>query len=331
MVPGLVTSPEQLDRLDISIIRELTQAQSILPARPGVKPSYREVARKIHASPGTVRNRIYSMYSDGVVKGSTVYVNPNLLGLSVGAFAADVSASESKQAVVERLKLVEGVLFIQDFHGTLVGIAFVCEDLRAIQKRLSLFKSIIGGDNGLFSRVPYPPCPTDLTKREWGLVARLSRGSFDTFASLARELGVTTVTLRRGIAKLVASRAILSVPTMDYQSIRGSVPADAIVRYTTPQARREAEGKVLQLVSDSLIYAGIWDEFGMYSMVLPNLASVKVLGSAIRKFSGVESARVELVDEHIDIASGLGEYVERRLGGSRKTEGQAQAAELRGF
>jgi DNA-binding Lrp family transcriptional regulator len=301
-----------MDELDVRILRELTQASTVLPARPGLRASYRNIARGLAVSPGTVRNRVNRMYSSGVLTGSSVYANPNLLGLDAGAYALEVSPQRPKREVVDRLRNLEGVFFIQNFRGSFVGIAFVYEGEAARAAKLAAINRIAGAETGAFSRVVYPPCGTTLSRSEWRLVSRLVRRGFRTYAVLARELGVSVRTLKRRISKLVTTRAILSTPTMDYRALTGCVPADLMVVFGSPDTRPEAEREVFRLVGGWMIYAGVWADFGLYSLLLPRVSTMTEIADRVPHIRGVSTSRIELVDEHIDRVDALQEYVDRQ-------------------
>jgi DNA-binding Lrp family transcriptional regulator len=98
------------------------------------------MARKLHVSSGTIWNRIRSMYASGFLLGSSVYFNPSLLGLKGGAYAFDVPSLASKIQIIERLKLLDYVLFIHNFSGTLVGIFFVYMTKKKFKGDLRRFK-----------------------------------------------------------------------------------------------------------------------------------------------------------------------------------------------
>ena len=302
-----------MDNLDVRILRELTQANTVVPASPALRTSYRNIARATKVSPGTVRNRLRRMCGSGVLTGSSVDANPNLLGLEAGAYALEVSPRHRKQHVVDRLRALEGVFFIQNFRGTLLGTAFVYENEAARQRTISQMHRAAGASRGNFSRVVYPPCDLEPSPPEWRLVARLMRGGFPTFAALARELNTSVRTIKRRVARLVKAHAILSVPTMDYRALTGCVPADLIVSFASPGNRPEAEREILGLVSDRMIFAGVWAGFGMYSLILPKVSTATQVADQVARLPGVAMARIEFVDEHIDQVRDLLKYVDRRL------------------
>lgn len=315
-----------MDGLDVRILRELTQANSVYPARPGLGVSYRSIARTLSVSPGTVRNRVLRMTTAGVLTGSSVYANPNLLGLEVGAYAVEVSPRRSKREVVDRLRKIEGVYFLQNFRGDLLGVVLAYPDEGSRERAIGMVNRIAGAKSGVFSRVSYPPCHMTPTRSEWKLVARLVRGPFPTYAALARELGVSVRTIKRQLAKMVHARAVLSVPTMDYRALSGCVPVDLLVAYASPSLRHEAERKVLGLVGDRMIFAGVWADFGMYSLILPKVSAATQIAEEAARIPGVGMSRAEIVDEHIDQVQVLWKYVDRQVALHHPARGRPASA-----
>jgi len=312
--------PSHMDELDTRILRELTQATGVFPARAGFRASNRAIARALHVSPGTVRNRIHRMSAAGVLTGSSVYANPNLLGLESAAYAVEVSPGRKKGEVVDRLRGLEEIYFIQNFRGNFLGLAFVFSDEPSRAKTVEEIHQITGARGGVFSRVHHPPCSVGLAPPEWRVLSRLTRGSFSTYAALARELGASTRTIKRRVAKLVRSRAILSVPTLNYRALSGCVPVDLVVAFTSPAARHEAERKILALVGNRMIFAGMWSDFGLFSLLLPSVSTATRLADEVPRVPGVRTALVEIVEDHIDQVGALHRYVDRRWTASQVPE-----------
>ncbi len=300
-----------LDKLDIAIIRELTQAGLILPGRPGFEPSYREIAKKLGVPFGTVRNRISGMYRSGVLKGSTIFPNPNLFGLKAGALTMDLARSGKKSDAIEKLKQVPGVGFVHDFLGTKAWTVFVYTDETDLQSKLERFRAIAGGAEGVFSRIPYPPCPPSVSPEEAALISQLARKGLKSYAELSSELGVPIRTLKRRMSSLVQQRAILSLPLVNYHSIEGCVPADLLIFFKDQEARAYGEPKILQLVKDYAILAGLFDIVGMCSLIVPKLASLRDLEDQVSQIEGVRKVWVEIVDRHIDQVYAFEAYLEK--------------------
>ena len=305
-----------MDHLDIRILRQLSQAHTVWPAKPGLVSSYRGIARQLGASPGTVRNRIRGMVRTGFLREMQVYVNPTVLGLSSGSYAVEVPPDRSKAGVIDRLGQVEGVVFFENFHGTLLGIGLTYPDDHGLQRTLAQIDGIVGS-TGVFSRVEHPPSSASLAPSEWTLVARLMRGRFLTYPQLARENGLSVRTLKRRLARLVAVGAILTFPRMDYRALLGGVTADLLVSYGDAGARPETRSRILRRVEEWLIFAGVWEDFEVYRLILPNVPLATHLAEEVGRMEEVRLVRAELVDGVADHFDGLRSRVEQRAAAGR--------------
>jgi DNA-binding Lrp family transcriptional regulator len=301
-----------LDRLDVSILRELTQAGKVLPGRPGVGPSNREISRKLGLPPATINYRIRRMYSSGVLRGSSILLNPRLVGLRYGAYVVDVSALLDKPSVVDRLKRVEGALYIHDFVNSLVWVGVAYEDDWSLESKLAVIREIVGAE-GVFSSIPYPPPRGSISRSEAKLALRLLRRGFTSYGELAKALGVSLRTLQRQLSKLVGEGAVYSLPRVDYRAMTNCVPVDLNILFKDAETGRTSAAKVLPVVGDYLVFAALWDTLGMCSLILPDVETMYRIAATVKHFEGVASARVDIVREHIDQASMLAPYVERWL------------------
>jgi DNA-binding Lrp family transcriptional regulator len=276
------------------------------PAKVGLRSSYRGIARRLGVSPNTVRDRMAKMYASGILGGTSVYVNPSLLALSGGAYAVDVSPELSKEKMLDRIKSMDDLLFIHNFRGSLIGIAFAYADEKDLMKKLAAFNKLVSSKNGgILTRTQYPRCTAELTDPEWKLISRLTERPFRTYTELARELRVSVRTLKRMMNKIVEEGAVLSVPKLDYRAITGGVPADLIVVFGELGAREEAEKRIMNLVNDYMIFIGYGDVYVVYNLVVPKMSMATELALAIKRIEGVKDVRAELVDEHIDITNSL--------------------------
>ena len=229
----------RLDALDTAILRELMQARLVLPARPGINPSFREMARKLGVPHGTLRYRIRRFYSSGVITGSSVFPNPNLLGLKSGACTMDVSPLLQKEEVVKELQHVENVVFVHNFVGSLVWATFTYDSEESLQKRLAAMREIAGVE-GLFSQIPFPPCSVEPSRAEAEFLLYLTSNGFSTDAEAAKKLGVSAKTVQRRLSRLVDGNALLSLPRLNYSALKDCVPADLLILFRNQDAVRNS-------------------------------------------------------------------------------------------
>ena len=310
---------DRLDGFDVRIIQELTQAQTLLAGHPGLAGSYREIARKVDLPPSTVRGRIQRMYRAGVLRGSSLYPNPTLLGLRVGAYTFEVAPTLRKREVVERLKLLDGVWFLQNFTGPLVGLVFVYGEDETAEQKLSEIDRVAGAIPWRFADLPFPSSSIVLSPSDRVLIARLVRGSFPSYDGLARDTGLSARTIKRKLSRLTRGLALFSLPTLDYRSVRGAVPADIVVAYSTPAKRPESDARILRMLREHVVFVGLWSSYSLYSMMLPSVSTLAEIVERVGRVPGVESLRSGFVDEHIDQSSLFGRYLDRSAESSRSS------------
>ena len=315
-----------MDPLDIRIVRQLSQSGTVWPATPGLPESYRAIGRAIGVSPGTVRNRVREMSRTGFLQGTSVYPNVNLLGLRSGSYAIEISPSLRKRDVLEELGKVDGAVFFENFRGNELGIGLAYADERDLEETLGRIDRIARCARGSFSRVQHPPVSGVPKVPEWRLLSRLMASGFASYGQLAREQGVSVRTLKRRIANLQRTGAMLSFPKLDYRAVVGGVTAELFVFFADPAAKSAAESRILARLEDWLIYAGIWEEFDDYRLVLPNSSIAPELADEVRRFEGVRFARIEFVDSVIDVLGILRRLVERHAESARGADVLARTA-----
>lgn len=271
--------------------------------------SFRSIAKKLKVSEGTVRNRVRRMCASGFLAGRTVIANPALLGLAMGVYSLHVSPMRSKQGSIDELRLVDGVISIRDHHGAHLSILFVYDNERTLRRRLSLFDLVTGADDGDFGQIALPPCPYVPTPRDWRLVRCLCRFGTTSTEELAFMLSTSTRTVKRSLSKLSRSGAILCVLNLDYRRVVSGIPANLIVRFATSRQSVNVEDEILEALGDSSFHAARWDYAAVYELIVPSPYVASHLAKRIAQIEGVEGARVELVDEHIDRTRALADYL----------------------
>ncbi|MFI5420255.1 MAG: AsnC family transcriptional regulator [Nitrososphaerales archaeon] len=308
-----------MDKLDIAIIRELTQGGLILPGKPGFTPSYRDLSKKLGIPFGTIRNRINNMYKLEFLKGTSMYPNPNLFKWLAGAYTLIVPPELNKAQVFDNLKSVEGFLSAHNFLGNKAWITFVYRDVQDLERTLNLIKKI-AGPVGTFSRIPFPPCPDSITEAEARLMLHLSKNGLASYAELGKSLNLSTRTIMRRISKLSRENMIVSLAKLDYSKIAGAVPADLLIFFENDKARAAGEPKVLDLVKDYLLLAALFDVVGMCSLVLPNAILLKELAEKVGQIDGLKESSIDIVVEHAHDPKVLVQQLEKQLT-ALKTQG----------
>lgn len=131
--------------LDVKIFRELATDKEAYSLQFDIRKSYANISMKLGVDEDTVRNRIDKFQQTGFLRGWTVLVNPNLIGLSIAQIFLDIPHELSKPDLIEKLKKIDGVLSIIDCFGSsksnpfrsqkeirsgLCGVSSDCKDTR---------------------------------------------------------------------------------------------------------------------------------------------------------------------------------------------------------
>jgi DNA-binding Lrp family transcriptional regulator len=307
-----------MDKIDVAIIRELTQGGLVLPGKPGFAPSYREVSMKIGIPFTTVSSRINLMYKLGVLRGSFFYPNPNLFKLNTAAYTTHISEELDKADAFRKLKSFDAIISAHDFLGRMAWITFVFSDEQDLERKLSALKKIAGAE-GILSRIPFPPCTDSFSKSEALLMLHLTTKGLESYAGLARNLETSTRTLVRRMSKIAKENMILSIPNVDYSAMEGSVPADLLFFFANEQARATGEPKILELVKDYVIFGALFDIVGMCSLILPNAVLLKEIEGKVKQIDGVMQSYIEIVVEHFHQPKILAECLEKEIQGRSKS------------
>jgi len=128
----------RLDDIDLAIIKRLTQS---------ARTSFRKIAQELSISPDTVINRYAGLQEKGVIRGSTIIINPKKLGYqAMAVFLIDTApphivATESTPAdsslILDKLIKMRNIIVatktVGDHDLLAIGVALDFEHLTQIR------------------------------------------------------------------------------------------------------------------------------------------------------------------------------------------------------
>ncbi len=318
-----------MDKLDIAIIREMVVEASSLTLQPNIKQSYRLLARKLGVTKDTVRNRLRRLEA-GFLTGWRVGINPSLLGYSGSFVFFDVRPPSLKPRVLEEVRRLPGMLWFADCTEGFIGCALAYKDADSLKStlqkisRMSNAETLVGGSGRL------PTCNLRLSKIDWSIVQDVQREPRRPYSETAKTLGVSTRTVRRRLDRMIEEHALFLMPSMNMEELQGSIAVNLTISYTSPEFKRDVDGKVISEFWDYLALAHLNStEHGWYVLILPNLPKVE----EVRKLATVlPGARNVLVNPIVDFVNVLGETfrddLERILTRPRVLAGPAQSGRV---
>lgn len=131
----------KMDKIDLAIIDKLTK---------NARTSFRRIAEDLGVSPDTVISRYVALQKDGVIRGSTIVLNPKKIGYqAMAAFMIDISpahimATESTPAdssfildkLIQMPNIIVATKTVGDNDLLAIGVALDFEHLDKIRNEI---------------------------------------------------------------------------------------------------------------------------------------------------------------------------------------------------
>src|SRR2546428_9417771 len=183
------------------------------------KKSYSEMAAKLGVDEETVRNRVKHLKDTGLLIGYRLVPNPALLGRTFASLRIEFQDRESKQVAIPHLAKVEGVINIGSTYDKSVLVTLLANQYQDFSKL------IVGmGVEGEVSWVPGLGIRTTkyhMAKLDWEVVSLLLRDAERKLDEVAKQLKVSTRTVKRRLNLMMKEAAIFTMPMVDLRKTEG--------------------------------------------------------------------------------------------------------------
>ena len=302
-----------MDRLDARIMGVLLAGD---PASPSFRPPFRSVARKLGVDENTVRKRLAKLRSSGILRGWLVAVNPTLLGQRVVLVWLQVGRAAGKTEILQQLSLVDGVSLVLNYFGPALGLHLYYPDERALDRRLGLI-SRIALATGLERReVTFPTSTAHLRRIDWRIVRSVERHPWKPYVAIAREVGVSSATVKRRLARLNRSKALYLLAEIDPRATEGTLMAHLFVFYDDPSRRVQIDDAIRQEIAEELAFAELDEpDIGFYALRISSLSRVSELQARLEQMPGVRRAKLELLEEIVPCPQVQESFIQRGASG----------------
>ena len=326
-----------MDEVDVRILREL--AQNPPTAHPGThfRRSFAVTAKNVGVDEDTVRKHVRWFHDVGLIERWRTVVNPTLFGGGEVALRVDVNPPTSKDDVVEKLRLLPGVVLLVRFYGTLIAVVLRYYDEAALRKLVELVKRIAEADRLHAARIPFPPCGIRVSKTDWDVLRTLHDNPRKPYVAVSRELGLSSRTVRRKLRRIAEEGAAFAFPALNPRAVPGGVMAALFVTYPA-ELKREIDRRIATELD-----AYLWHVFHMlpfepseplpcsFNLILPNVASAREVLRWTKRIPGVREARIDLFEEIETSFEPFDEELEKRIGRlpARPMKGARRRADVR--
>ena len=292
-----------VDALDVRILRELVWGLALSPLALNLRISLGDLARKLGADEGTVRNRVRGYRESGFIREWRTILNPTLLGGQEIAVWLGPAASIPKDKVVEAARLLPGVAIINLYHGDDLEVIVRSRDEASGLRAVEMFLRFAEPQWRLVGRIQFPPCDLELSATDRAILRSLEAAPRKSAVAVSHELGIATRTVRRRLHRLIDGQAVFALPRIDPKALRGDLMVGLLVTCSADR-RRETVAALFAELDEHLwharhavpLHANAYHP-SFYHLFVPNLAKARELLRRAHDLPGVAECRLELFED----------------------------------
>ena len=287
-----------MDELDVKILRALISESRASPSSAEVRLSLRAIAARIGADDMTVNYRYKRLQKSGALSDWHLILNPSFFGRSVLDVVVDVQPESEKADMIRKLKLVDGVFMILNFFGRALKILTMYSTNESRSRTVELISRITNAERITQSRMPLPLSRTKLlTETDVKIIGALSKDARKSSALVAKELGLSTRTVRNRTDRLRQENTIFTFPSLNIYGIPGLIPVYLSYTYCNG-AKSSVARAMLTHFESSYLWGGFYDpDRGFIMLDAPTMGDVPRILEWAKSQPGVASARIDIPTE----------------------------------
>lgn len=302
-----------MDGLDVAIIRELMQEDVASPLTNDPMRSLRAIAAKLGVDKDTVRARLAHLEARRFQLRSGVMIHPALARLRFAQVWVEGVAPAQKRAWVERLREHPNLLVVTDYVGDAVNLAALRPEEVSPEAFLATLPPVAARASTTYREMRMPPCAVSLTAADRRIVDALASGASRGHAEVAQATGLGAKTVQRRLSRMIEERALFVVPSFHPESLDASA-ADLVVFYADTAVKPRVDREIAQHLRDRVFRMDLLNpDHSFFNLVLDNAARARGIADWVSGRDGVASARLDLIQERIELPQHLGPLFAARL------------------
>jgi DNA-binding Lrp family transcriptional regulator len=273
------------------------------------KKSYVEIAAKLGVDEETVRNRVKHLRDSGFLLGYRLVPNPSLLGRTFASLRIEFKDRESKEAAIPLLSKVEGVMNIGSTYDKSVLVTLFADEEQDFSKLL-----IALGVEGEISIVPGLGLRTTnfrMTGLDWEIVSLLLRDAERKLDEIAKQLKVSTRTVKRRLNMMMKENAIFTLPMVDLRKTEG---ISYQLRVVSEQGKKlEVEKSVVAKIGDVVFRASDSQNGSVFGFTSANVAQGNDILEWVKQQLGVRSVTMTIAEMVVQVFHWIESEVKRQV------------------
>jgi DNA-binding Lrp family transcriptional regulator len=295
-----------LDELDVKIFRSLISESVIAPSNTEVTSSLREIARRLGADDMTIWKRFRKLQEAGCMSVWRLVANPTMFGYKAVDLRVEVQPESAKADMIRKLRLVHGVIRIVEFYGPGLQILLLYNSEESRSRAIELISRITSTEKMKQFRQALPMSLTKrLTGTDMAIIGALTTDARKPYVTVAKELGLSSRTVKSRIDKLRSERTLFAVPELNMGDIPGVIPAVIYYSYTAGDVKDSVDRAMTSHFDASFLW-------GVFS--IPDQAYVVLSLSSMAELQGTLSWAMEqpgVARAQLDIFAGCTSFPEK--------------------
>jgi DNA-binding Lrp family transcriptional regulator len=286
-----------LDKLDLGILKELLVNNGVPPGTHVLRKSFRSMAKDLEVDQGTIRSRIRRFQEQRVLRGWYLGSNPGLTDQSVVYAWLKVEPESSKEDVIEKLLSVEDIERVCNYFGPKVSFILLHKNMRNPEAALERLASLTGLGKSVHQQATIRVPPYDIKRTDTALIDVLRRDPWMPDSAVAKEVGVSTKTVKRKVTTLTEDGAIYMLPIIDLKALQGIIPMELVVDYGSPESKAEVNGLIVSRVKENLVFSNYTGPYGYFALAVPNISQVELITRWVKQLKGVRDAHSDALQD----------------------------------
>jgi DNA-binding Lrp family transcriptional regulator len=303
-----------MDELDVKIFRTLVSESAVSPSNPQLKTSLRAIASRLGVDDMTVNYRYRRLQELGWMSVWPLIVNPTYFGCKTLDVLVDVQPEAAKAEMIRNIRLIPGVVVLLNFYGRALKILVMYSSDESRSRLVELISRITNAEKLTQSRMAMPRSKTvRLTETDGAIIKALGKDARRSTVSVARELGLSTKTVRNRVDKLRRENTIFTLPNLNVSRIRGLIPVLLSYSYSNREAKGPVDREILSHFESNYLWGTFADsESGSVMLSAPTVAEIQTFLDWARSQPGIASARIDIPTEQLSFPERLSELLEAR-------------------
>jgi DNA-binding Lrp family transcriptional regulator len=300
----------QPDILDRRILREL---ESPLSLQWNVRESLSSIAKKVHVDEETVRRRVDIMRKAGILIGWQLILNPHLIGRESASLELEVKNGSPKKKILEQIRLLDGVISILDLQGQNIQVGIYYRNELMLEKQIALMESLCDCKHSMFWKVVFPTYGVKMTTTDWRLLNILRKDPRRKIGEIAAEAKISTKTVTRRLNMMVERYAFFLHALINLKKV-GGLGYRLLIQTSDSEKKAEIDETILKRVEENLEWSFTFsDEYSMFVFYCENSAEAKEISESVGKLDGVNTFRMDIIEEQITIQDWIDEEIALKI------------------